>query len=152
MTTTDIHATEADSAHGSHAAHEEHKHHVCSSGTFMKVLLAPLFLTFVTVWIAQFDFGSANMLVAMGVASIKAALVMAIFMHLRWDTTTNNIFFLSSFFFLALLFLFTFADWFGRSALEPKNAEPAPLERITEYNKGREKEMFDRLEKVRTTK
>ena len=52
---------------------------------FLGVLLALLFLTFITVWVAQFDFGSANMLIAMSIASVKASLVIGFFMHLKYE-------------------------------------------------------------------
>ena len=85
-------------------------HHVSSSLQFTGVLVALLFLTFITVFVAQFDFGSANMLIAMAIASVKAALVIMYFMHVKYDTAINKIMFLSSFLFLSLLFIFTLAD------------------------------------------
>ncbi len=90
--------------------HGAHAHHVASAGLFLKVLLALLFLTFITVAASRFDFGSANLIVAMAIAAVKASLVMAIFMHLRWDTPMNQIVFFGSFLFLSLLFIFTLAD------------------------------------------
>jgi cytochrome c oxidase subunit IV len=50
------------------------------------------------------------MLIAMAIASVKASLVIAFFMHVKWDTAINKIVFLSSFLFLSLLFIFTLAD------------------------------------------
>ena len=103
--------------HGGHAhGHNGHgelqmgHHHVSSSAMFMNVLVILLILTAVTVAVSRFDFGAANMLIAMFVASIKASLVMAFFMHMKWDTAINKIIFLSSFLFLSLLFIFTLAD------------------------------------------
>ena len=119
-----------DATHAEHAAgeHESHDHHVCDAKTFAGILVALLFLTFVTVWVSRFDFGSANMLIAMLVAGVKACLVMGVFMHLIWDTAVNKLFFLCSFLFLGLLFLFSFADLTGRAMMEPKNNQPAPLD------------------------
>lgn len=77
---------------------------------FFNVLVALLILTVITVGASRIDFGSANMLIAMAIASIKASLVIAIFMHVKWDTAINRIVFLSSFLFLSLLFIFTLAD------------------------------------------
>ncbi len=85
-------------------------HHVSSTLQFTGVLGALLFLTFITVAVAQFDFGGANMLIAMAIASVKAALVILFFMHVKYDTAVNKIMFLSSFLFLSLLFIFTLAD------------------------------------------
>lgn len=77
---------------------------------FFNVLVALLILTVVTVAVSRFDFGGANMLIAMAIASVKAALVMGFFMHLKWDTAINKIVFFGSFLFLSLLFIFTLAD------------------------------------------
>lgn len=77
---------------------------------FFNVLVVLLILTGITVGTSRIDFGPANMLIAMFVACVKASLVMAFFMHLKWDTAINKIIFLSSFLFLSLLFIFTLAD------------------------------------------
>ena len=116
-----------------HAAEGFHAPHAVPAMLFVKVLLALLFLTFVTVWIAQFDFGSMNMLIAMAVAAVKASLVMTFFMHLKWDTPINNIAILSSFLFLALLFIFTLADLTTRSDTDPLFGEAAPVTPVIDY-------------------
>ena len=103
--------------HG-HAAAAAHAHtelpsghiHVSSPELFRNVLIALLVLTAITVAASRIDFGGANMLIAMAIASIKASLVIAFFMHVKWDTAINKIVFLSSFLFLSLLFIFTLAD------------------------------------------
>lgn len=99
----------ADHGHG-HGALQMGHHHVSSAALFARVLVALLILTVLTVVASRFDFGSANMLIAMAVASVKASLVIAFFMHVKWDTAINKIVFLSSFLFLSLLFVFTLAD------------------------------------------
>ena len=85
-------------------------HHVSSSAMFFNVLVALLILTVVTVGASRIDFGPANMLIAMLIASVKASLVILFFMHVKWDTAINKIVFLSSFLFLSLLFIFTLSD------------------------------------------
>lgn len=109
-------SSEAAAAHGGHDAHE---HHVCSFRLFGGVFAALLVLTFLTVAVSRFDFGAFNMLIAMAIAAVKASLVMSIFMHMRWDTAINNIAFLSSILFLALLFLFSMADFATRADADP---------------------------------
>jgi cytochrome c oxidase subunit 4 len=109
-----------DSAHRDHAAagHADHghgalqmgHHHVSSAAMFFNVLAILLVLTVVTVAVSRFDFGGANMLIAMAIASVKASLVILFFMHVKWDTAINKIVFLSSFLFLSLLFIFTLSD------------------------------------------
>ncbi|MEZ6036869.1 MAG: cytochrome C oxidase subunit IV family protein [Planctomycetota bacterium] len=105
-------ATNADHGHGDHGhgGLDMGHHHVSSSAMFFNVLVALLILTVVTVAVSRFDFGSANMFIAMGIASVKASLVILFFMHVKWDTAINKIVFLSSFLFLSLLFIFTLAD------------------------------------------
>ncbi|MFK7739472.1 MAG: cytochrome C oxidase subunit IV family protein [Planctomycetota bacterium] len=103
-------------------------HHVSSSAMFFNILLALLFLTFVTVAVSRFDFGSLNMLIAMGIASVKAALVIAFFMHVKWDTAINKIVFLSSFLFLSLLFIFTLADQLTRRLDHELHTMKAPVD------------------------
>ena len=107
----------AHDGHG-HAAAAAHAHgempsghiHVSTPEMFRNVLIALLILTAITVGASRIDFGSANMLIAMAIASVKASLVIAFFMHLKWDTGINKIVFLSSFLFLSLLFIFTLGD------------------------------------------
>jgi len=103
--------------------------HVSSPAMFMTVLLALLFLTFITVFVSLFDFGSANMLIAMAIASFKASLVIAFFMHLKWDTAINKIVFLSSFLFLSLLFIFTLSDQFTRRLDHEMHITKSPVSR-----------------------
>ena len=109
----DTHAGHGHGDHG-HGALDMGHHHVSSSAMFFNVLVALLFLTVITVAVSRFDFGSANMLIAMGIASVKASLVIMFFMHVKWDTAINKIVFLSSFLFLSLLFIFTLADYATR--------------------------------------
>jgi cytochrome c oxidase subunit 4 len=103
-------SSHAGSSPHDHGALQMGHHHVSSSAMFFNVLVALLFLTGITVATSRFDFGGANMLIAMAIASVKAALVMGFFMHLKWDTAINKLVFFGSFLFLSLLFIFTLAD------------------------------------------
>jgi cytochrome c oxidase subunit IV len=106
--------THDDHGHGGANALQMGHHHVSSAAMFTNVLVALLILTVVTVGVSRLDFGGANMLIAMAIASVKASLVILFFMHLKWDTAINKIVFLSSFLFLSLLFIFTLADFATR--------------------------------------
>ena len=107
-----------------------HQHHVATVGTFTTTLLALLVLTVLTVAISRFDFGGFNMVFAMMIAAMKAALVITFFMHLKWDTAINNIVFLSSFIFLSLLFVFTLADFATRGGTNPLHRLRAPIPNV----------------------
>jgi cytochrome c oxidase subunit 4 len=76
----------------------------------LAVFFALVFLTIVTVAQASFDFGNWDVAIVMGIATIKAALVMAFFMHLAFDKPFNVIVFLGSFVFVALFVIFTLSD------------------------------------------
>ncbi|MEA3188840.1 MAG: cytochrome c oxidase subunit [Chthoniobacter sp.] len=91
-------------------SHEPHAHH--DHGKHLKLYLgiggALFACTAITVWLSYVDFGSsrANFIVAMIVATIKAGLVGAIFMHLlseRW--TIYRVLLLTGFFVLGLFLL-----------------------------------------------
>lgn len=74
------------------------------------VFLALLFLTWVTVAIAQVDLGELNLLVALAVATVKASLVLLYFMHLRWDNPLNAFIFIFSLVCVALFIFFAMID------------------------------------------
>ncbi|EPG73523.1 caa(3)-type oxidase, subunit IV [Leptospira fainei serovar Hurstbridge str. BUT 6] len=102
-------------AHTSDEGHGEH--HLISIKTYSLVFAALIIGTIVTVWVAGIDFGAANTVIAMLVATIKASLVLAYFMHLKYDNLMNRAIFGSGFLFLLLLFGFCVADIFTRSKI-----------------------------------
>ncbi len=67
-------------------AHSEHKNE--GTGAYVKVLVALLVLTLITVFTAKFlDLGvTGNTILALGIASLKAFLVATIFMHLKHES------------------------------------------------------------------
>ena len=90
--------------------------------TLIGVFLALTFLTIVTVAQASFDFGSFDVYIVMGIATIKAALVAFIFMHLAWDKPFNILLFLGSFVFVGLFVIFTLGDSrLTSDSFEPKD-------------------------------
>ena len=91
-----------------------HEHHLMSFKTHMNVFWALIVLTVLTVWAAQFDFGALGPVVAFGIATVKALLVMGWFMHLKYDGMINRIIMGSGFFFLALLFVISVIDIYTR--------------------------------------
>ncbi len=83
----------------------------------MAVGITLLVLTVITVWVAQFDFGALNVVVAMAVATLKAGLVVAYFMHLRYD---NRFFFamlLVCLIALTVFIVFTMLDQKSRASI-----------------------------------
>lgn len=120
-------------AAGAHGAHEHHEHDIShDSGLYLRTLIALLILTVITVAAAGIHFGSgtANVVIALTIATIKASLVALFFMHLAHDKPVNAIIACGGFIFLGLFMLFTFLDVGSRVPLLPQNmpnmAQPTP--------------------------
>lgn len=97
------------SAHG----HSDDGHdfaHPMPVPMLLAVFGALVFLTIITVAQASFNFGSFDVAIVMVIATIKAGLVMAFFMHMAWDKPFNVIVFLCSFVFVGLFVIFTLTD------------------------------------------
>jgi cytochrome c oxidase subunit 4 len=76
----------------------------------LAVFAALVVLTVVTVAVSYFDFGRLNLVVALSVAAIKAALVALWFMHLRYDNGLYAFIFLVGVAFLALFLAIAMLD------------------------------------------
>ncbi len=94
-------------------------HHIIPLRTYIKVFSALIFLTFLTVFTAKaMNLSPFNGAVAFTIAGAKAALVMAFFMHLKYDAKSNSIIILGSFGFVVLLFVFCIIDIYTRIPVE----------------------------------
>jgi len=70
-----------------------------------------MILTVLTVAVTRIDLGaSGNLVVAMAIATVKATLVVAFFMHLVWDKKLHLILFLISVLFLILFLSLSLTD------------------------------------------
>ena len=88
---------------GSHDDHDGHIAHPLSWQSLVAVWAVLMVFTALTVWAAQQGLGSqTSFTVAMVIATIKAGLVMSVFMHLWWDKRMNLFTFLGSFLFVML--------------------------------------------------
>lgn len=87
-------------------------------------LFALLFLTIITVAAASFNFGSANVVIALAIATVKALLVALFFMHLIWDKPVNAIIAIAGFLFLGIFLMFDFLDVTSRVNFQPGNMPP----------------------------
>ncbi len=101
------------------STHEEHSgHHVVPLLSYVKILVALLILTVLTVVVAKpvsgFDAGIFNAFIAFFIATIKAILVLAIFMGLKYDKKLYAVIFLTGVFFLIVMFSFSVLDIYTR--------------------------------------
>ncbi len=88
--------------------------HVLPIKTYLKIYGALLFLTYVTVQVSIFNFGTASIYIAMLVAIVKATLVAAYFMHLKFDSQFNTLVFGASLIWLVIFFSLTMVDLTSR--------------------------------------
>ncbi len=109
-------------------AHGEHGHtqlsHVVPAEVLVGVFGALVILTLVTVYLNQFDLGWANLVVAIGVASVKALLVAFFFMHLLYDRSFNALIFCVALVFVAIFVVLTLLD---TVLYQPELQPPPPL-------------------------
>ena len=104
-------------SHSSHS-HDGHGHgdghplvgHVVPLNMLFATGMALIALTVVTVAVRYVDVGEFNIWIALGVAVVKAALVILIFMHLKWDRTFNLLTLIGSILFVLLLIAFAMMD------------------------------------------
>ncbi len=117
----------AEDGHGEHREGYDFAHPMPVS-MLLTVFAILVMLTIITVAQASFDFGSFDLYIVMGIATVKALLVGLFFMHLAWDKPFNAILFLGSFVFLALFIIFTLTDSSQTSdSFEPKIDEVVPM-------------------------
>lgn len=93
-------------------------HHISSLNTLLSVAGALLVLTFLTVAVTWINIPHPfNVIVAITIAVVKAALVALFFMNLYWDTRLNAIVFLLSILFLAIMVTITLLDTLFRDSV-----------------------------------
>ena len=88
---------------------EEHAH-IVPYKTFLYIWIALLILTGITVWVAQYNLGALNIWVALAIATLKSSLVVAVFMHMKYESRLFKISLLSALAILAIFIGFTFFD------------------------------------------
>ena len=100
--------------HSDHGGHNDH--HIMPLTTYLKVAGCLFLLTFLTVGAHALreHFEPFAAIIAFAIAAVKAYLVLAWFMHLKYDVLLNRIIFATGFLFLALLFGICMLDVYTR--------------------------------------
>ena len=88
----------------------DHAHHVTPAWILNAVFGALLVLTFATVAAIKVDLGWLNVYLAVGIAAIKAVLVVFFFMHLKWDRGFHTLCCIGSFLFVAIFMGYVLVD------------------------------------------
>ncbi len=92
---------------GAHAEEE----HISSYGFYVKIWLALLFLTFMTVSVSYVDMKKFTLFTAMLVATVKAGLVVLFFMHIRFDKPIFGVMLMVTLIEYLIFIVLTFSDY-----------------------------------------
>jgi cytochrome c oxidase subunit 4 len=98
--------------------------HVTPLKVYIGVFLALMALTTVTIIVAYVDLGEINKVVALGIATFKATLVVLYFMHVKHASRLTKLIVLSGLFFLLILLLLTMVDYGSRGWVNPPPVLP----------------------------
>ncbi len=90
---------------------EHQPNHITPYRTHGKVLVVLLFLTLVTILVAQVHLAALTVAVALLIASFKSFIVLTYFMHLKYEILLFRILVIGVFSLFALILFFTFFDY-----------------------------------------
>src|SRR4051812_43614095 len=82
--------------------------------TYYLVFAALMVFTAITVGVASLDLGPLNTVVAIGIAIIKATLVVLFFMHVKYSTRLTWVMVAGGVFWLGILMALTITDYLTR--------------------------------------
>jgi len=113
------------STHNQHSGQGEvedviHTHHIIEPYVYYRVFGILFLLFFATIAVAFFDLSKmtnwppANIVIALIIAFVKAAVIVLYFMHVKYASRLTQIFVVSGMLWLIIMFTFTFADYFSR--------------------------------------
>ena len=88
--------------------------HVVPPTIYLGIFAALMLGTAATVWAAYQNFGNFNIVIAIGIASIKATLVVLYFMHARYASKRTQLMVLTGIFWLAIMLFLTLSDYATR--------------------------------------
>jgi len=93
---------------------QEHVEHIVPPGVYATIITSLLILTLLTVYAAYVDMGRYNIVVALGIATLKATLVVLFFMHAKYVPRRTKLVIMAGIFWLALLLFMTLSDYVSR--------------------------------------
>ena len=90
------------------------EHHVIPKKIYYAIFGILMLCTYLTVQIAFFDLGELNTVAALGIAALKATLVVLFFMHLKYSTRLTWAVVAGSIFWFGILLTLTMSDYLTR--------------------------------------
>ncbi len=91
--------------------------HIAPLKTYLNVFAALMVLTVLTVWVALFDLGPFNVVVAVTIATVKAYIVILYFMHVKYSAKIIWLTAAAGFVWFILMLALTLADFATRGWL-----------------------------------
>ena len=93
--------------------------HVTPIKVYLTIFMTLMVLTAVTIVVAYVNLGQWNKVLALGIASFKATLVVLYFMHVKYASRMTRLIVVSGFFFLMILLSLTMVDYGSRMWVNP---------------------------------
>ncbi len=88
--------------------------HIASVKSYVGIFATLMVLTVITVLAAYVNLGQLNKVVALGIATLKATLVILYFMHVKYSSRLTKLVVVCGFFFLVILLSLTMVDYGSR--------------------------------------
>jgi len=85
--------------------------HIVTPKLYVTIFIALMVLTGLTVWVANFDLGPWNAIVALTIAVIKGLLVILFFMHVYWSSRLTKVYVAAGFIWLIIMVALTLSDY-----------------------------------------
>jgi cytochrome c oxidase subunit 4 len=93
----------------------EHSEHIVPARLYVLIWAILIVCTFLTAWVATVDLGKFNTVVALGIATFKASVVVLIFMHVKYTSEKmTKAILMASVFWLLLLLVLSLTDYSSR--------------------------------------
>ena len=89
--------------------------HIVPLNLYYRIFGVLMFFTALTVGVAFLDLGFMNVFVAIGIAVVKAVLVILFFMHVRYGTRLTMIFASAGFVWLVIMIVIVLCDYMTRT-------------------------------------
>jgi len=108
----------------------EHSEHIVSPKIYFTIFIALVIGTSLTTWAAFQNFGPFNIVIALGIATAKATLVVLFFMHARYSVGRTRLVIVCAIFWLAIMLALTLADYQTRQPRMSRLVPPAVFYRV----------------------
>jgi cytochrome c oxidase subunit 4 len=93
----------------------EHAHHIVGPKVYVAILFALIIGTGLTVWASFLELGPWNPVIALAIATTKAALVVLFFMHVKYSTRLTKLTVFAALFMFLTLISMTLTDYISRA-------------------------------------